>query len=140
MPPRAWASLAEGAAALAPTAEEVAGAMAATAEVGAAATAGLAVGLAGAAYGLVRGTGWMLENTLPASAGQQGRGRENVPNPVTASVPAELPGKLPQLGAVAPEPSALPSYDQLARDIKAALLPTRSAAACAPLARLVDGP
>ena len=50
--------LAEGAAALAPTAGEVAGAMAATAGVGAAATAGLAVGLAGgAAYGL-------LENTL----------------------------------------------------------------------------
>ena len=53
--------LAEGAAALAPTAGEVAGA----AEVGAAATAGLAVGLAGgAAYGLARGTGWVLENTL----------------------------------------------------------------------------
>ena len=50
--------LAEGAAALAPTAGEVAGAMAATAGVGAAATAGLAVGLAGgAAYGLARGTG-----------------------------------------------------------------------------------
>ena len=49
--------LAEGAAALAPTAGEVAGAMAATAGVGAAATAGLAVGLAGgAAYGLARGT------------------------------------------------------------------------------------
>ena len=48
--------LAEGAAALAPTAGEVAGAMAATAGVGAAATAGLAVGLAGgAAYGLGRG-------------------------------------------------------------------------------------
>ena len=57
--------LAEGAAALAPTAGEVAGAMAATAGVGAAATAGLAVGLAGgAAYGLARGTGWALENTL----------------------------------------------------------------------------
>ena len=57
--------LAEGAAALAPTAGEVAGAMAATAGVGAAATAGLAVGLAGgAAYGLARGTGWVLENTL----------------------------------------------------------------------------
>ena len=56
--------LAEGAAALAPTAGEVAGAMAATAG-GAAATAGLAVGLAGgAAYGLARGTGWVLENTL----------------------------------------------------------------------------
>ena len=54
--------LAEGAAALAPTAGEVAGAMAG---VGAAATAGLAVGLAGgAAYGLARGTGWVLENTL----------------------------------------------------------------------------
>ena len=46
--------LAEGAAALAPTAG-----------VGAAATAGLAVGIAGgAAYGLARGTGWVLENTL----------------------------------------------------------------------------
>ena len=57
--------LAEGAAALAPTAGEVAGAMAATAGVGAAATAGLAAGLAGgAAYGLARGTGWVLENTL----------------------------------------------------------------------------
>ena len=55
--------LAEGAAALAPTAGEVAGAT--TAGVGAAATAGLAVGLAGgAAYGLARGTGWVLENTL----------------------------------------------------------------------------
>ena len=53
--------LAEGAAALAPTAGEVAGAMAAMAGVGAAATAGLAVGLAGgAAYGLARGTGWAL--------------------------------------------------------------------------------
>ena len=33
--------------------------------IGAAATAGVAVGLAGgAAYGLARGTGWVLENTL----------------------------------------------------------------------------
>ena len=57
--------LAEGAAALAPTAGEVAGTLAATAGVGAAATAGLAVRLAGgAAYGLARGTGWVLENTL----------------------------------------------------------------------------
>ena len=57
--------LAEGAAALAPTAGEVAGTLAATAGVGAAATEGLAVGLAGgAAYGLARGTGWVLENTL----------------------------------------------------------------------------
>ena len=68
-PPRAWAEplqrLAEGAAALAPTAGEVAGTLAGTAGVGAAATAGLAVGLAGgAAYGLARGTGWVLENTL----------------------------------------------------------------------------
>ena len=52
--------LAEGAAALAPTAGKVAGTL-----VGAAATAGLAVGIAGgAAYGLARGTGWVLENTL----------------------------------------------------------------------------
>ena len=57
--------LAEGAAALAPTAGEVAGAMGGMAGVGAVATAGLAVGLAGgAAYGLARGTGWVLENTL----------------------------------------------------------------------------
>ena len=50
--------LAEGAAALAPTAGEVAGTLAA-------ATVGLAVGIAGgAAYGLARGTGWVLENTL----------------------------------------------------------------------------
>ena len=57
--------LAEGAAALAPTAGEVAGTLAGAAGVGAAATAGLAVGLAGgAAYGLARGTGWVLENTL----------------------------------------------------------------------------
>ena len=57
--------LAEGAAALAPTAGEVAGTLAGAAGVGAAATAGLAVGIAGgAAYGLVRGTGWVLENTL----------------------------------------------------------------------------
>ena len=56
--------LAEGAAALAPTAGEVAGTLAGAAGVGAAATAGLAVGIAGgAAYGL-RGTGWVLENTL----------------------------------------------------------------------------
>ena len=55
--------LAEGAAALAPTAGEVAGTLAGAA--GAAATAGLAVGIAGgAAYGLARGTGWVLENTL----------------------------------------------------------------------------
>ena len=60
LPPRA-----EGAAALAPTAGEVAGTLAGAAGVGAAATAGLAVGLAGgAAYGLARGTGWVLENTL----------------------------------------------------------------------------
>ena len=57
--------LAEGAAALAPTAGEVAGTLANAAGVGAAATTGLAVGLAGgAAYGLARGTGWVLENTL----------------------------------------------------------------------------
>ena len=49
--------LAEGAAALAPTAGEVAGTLAGAAGVGAAATAGLAVGIAGgAAYGLARGT------------------------------------------------------------------------------------
>ena len=47
--------LAEGAAALAPTAGEVAGTLAGAAGVGAAATAGL---------GLARGTGWVLENTL----------------------------------------------------------------------------
>ena len=53
--------LAEGAAALAPTAGEVAGTLAGAAGV----TAGLAVGIAGgAAYGLARGTGWVLENTL----------------------------------------------------------------------------
>ena len=47
--------LAEGAAALAPTAGEVAGTLAGAAGVGAAATAGLAVGIAGgAAYGLAR--------------------------------------------------------------------------------------
>ena len=52
-------------AALAPTTREVAGTLAGAAEVGAAATAGLAVGIAGgAAYGLARGTGWVLENTL----------------------------------------------------------------------------
>ena len=57
--------LAEGAAALAPTAGEVAGTLTGAAGVGAAATAGLAVGTAGgAAYGLARGTGWVLENTL----------------------------------------------------------------------------
>ena len=57
--------LAEGAAALAPTAGEVAGTLAGAAGVGAAATAGLAVGIAGgAAYGLACGTGWILENTL----------------------------------------------------------------------------
>ena len=57
--------LAEGAAALAPTAGEVAGTLAGVAGVGAAATAGLAAGIAGgAAYGLARGTGWVLENTL----------------------------------------------------------------------------
>ena len=100
--------LAEGAAALAPTAGEVAGAMA----------AGLGAG----------------EHALPASAGQRGRGRAGrpvrhtpphiwLPSPGadqshapplllgpeprdSASVPAELPGKLPQLGAVAPEPPA----------------------------------
>ena len=55
--------LAEGG--LAPTAGEVAGTLAGAAGVGAAATAGLAVGIAGgAAYGLARGTGWVLENTL----------------------------------------------------------------------------
>ena len=48
--------LAEGAAALAPTAGEVAGTLADAAAVGAAA--------GGAAYGLARGTGWVLENTL----------------------------------------------------------------------------
>ena len=55
--------LAEGAAALAPTAGKVAGTLAGAAGVGE--TAGLAVGIAGgAAYGLARGTGWVLENTL----------------------------------------------------------------------------
>ena len=141
--------LAEGAAALAPTAGEVAGAMAATA-------AGLAVGLAGgAAYGLARGLG-AGEHALPASAGQRGRGRagravrqqherrhaapalhaaprqqhfrqprkqprllpvwlpqtNHTPRPFSwgfepcdsAPVPAELPGKLPQLRT--PEPPA----------------------------------
>ena len=53
--------LAEGAAALAPTAGEVAGAMAATAGVGLP-PRGWPSG--GAAYGLARGTGWVLENTL----------------------------------------------------------------------------
>ena len=148
--------LAEGAAALAPTAGEVAGAMAATAGVGAAATALLAAGLAGgAAYGLARGTGWVLENTLfrpqqgsedaavqdvrsangmndatqpqhftlrtgsstsgsPASSRTSSQSgfrvqaqTNHTPRPFScdsASVPAELPGKLPQLGAVAPEP------------------------------------
>ena len=76
--------LAEGAAALAPTAGEVAGTLAGAAGVGAAATAGLAVGLAGgAAYGLARSTGWVLENTLfhalPFPAGQRGRGRAGRP-------------------------------------------------------------
>ena len=57
--------LAEGAAALAPTAGEVARTLAGAAGVGAAATAGLAAGIAGGtAYGLARGTGWVLENTL----------------------------------------------------------------------------
>ena len=65
LPPRDLGGLAEGAAALAPTAGEVAGTLAGAAGVGAAATAGLAVGIAGgAAYGLARGTGWVLENTL----------------------------------------------------------------------------
>ena len=144
-----------GAAALAPTAGEVAGAMAATAGVGAAATAGLAVRLAGgAAYGLARGTGWVLENTLfrpqqgsedaavqdvrsannmndatqpqhftlrsgsstsgsPASSASSQSGADLShaaplllgPEPCdSAPVPAELPGKLPQLRT--PEPPA----------------------------------
>ena len=134
--------LAEGAAALAPTAGEVAGAMAARAGVGAAATAGLAVGLAGgAACGLARGTGWVLENTLfrpqqgsEDAAVQDVRSANNMndaaplrsssstlpspgadnhtPRPFllgpepsdSAPVPAELPGKLPQLRT--PEPPA----------------------------------
>ena len=136
--------LAEGAAALAPTAGEVAGAMAATAGVGAAATAGLAVGLAGgAAYGLARGTDAAVQDVrsannmndataLHAAHRQQHFGQPRkqprllavwLPSPGAdqshapplllgpeprdfASVPAELPGKLPQLGAVAPEPPA----------------------------------
>ena len=65
--------LAEGAAALAPTAGEVAGTLAGAAGVGAAATAGLAVGIAGgAAYG-------PREHALPAPAGQRGRGRAGRP-------------------------------------------------------------
>ena len=64
--------LAEGAAALAPAVGEVAGTLAGAAGVGAAATAGLAVGIAGgAAYGLARGTGWVLENTLPPTRTRQ---------------------------------------------------------------------
>ena len=64
--------LAEGAAALAPTTGEVAGTLAGAAGVGAAATAGLAVGIAGgAAYGLPRGTGWVLENTLFPQQGSE---------------------------------------------------------------------
>ena len=147
--------LAEGAAALAPTAGEVAGAMAATAGVGSG-DGWVGCGTRrrrslrpGPRHGLGAG-----EHALPASAGQRGRGRAGrrrhaapalhaahrqqhfgqprkqprllavwLPSPGadqshapplllgpeprdSASVPAELPGKLPQLGAVAPEPPA----------------------------------
>ena len=145
--------LAEGAAALAPTAGEVAGAMAATVGRGTRRRRSLRPG---PRHGLGAG-----EHALPASAGQRGRGRAGrpvrqqherrhaasalhvahrqqhfgqprkqprllavwLPSPGadqshapplllgpeprdSASVPAELPGKLPQLGAVAPEPPA----------------------------------
>ena len=70
-------SLAEGAAALAPTAGEVGATLAGAAGVGAAGAAGLAVGLAGgAAYGLVKGTEWVLDNTIFRP--QQGGGDEAV--------------------------------------------------------------
>ena len=70
-------SLAEGAAALAPTAGEVGATLAGAAGVGAAGAAGLAVGLAGgAAYGLVKGTEWVLDNTIFRP--QQGGGDQAV--------------------------------------------------------------
>ena len=70
-------SLAEGAAALAPTAGEVGATLAGAAGVGAAGAVGLAVGLAGgAAYGLVKGTEWVLDNTIFRP--QQGGGDEAV--------------------------------------------------------------
>ena len=66
--------LAEGAAALAPTAGEVAGTLAGAAGVGAAATAGLAVGIAGGAAYLARGRAGCWR-----TAGQRGRGRAGRP-------------------------------------------------------------
>ena len=128
--------LAEGAAALAPTAGQVAGAMAATAGVGAA--AGLAVGLAGgAAYGLARGTGWVLENTLfrplHAALRQQHLRQPRVqaqtnhtPHPFSWGLnPVTLPQSQPNSRASSRSSGRQsrlppPSYDQLARDIKAA--------------------
>ena len=83
-PPRAWAfgclgGLAEGAAALAPTAGEVAGTLAGAAGVGAAATAGLAVGLAGgAAYGTRHGLG-AREHALPAQGSEDAAGTSGPP-------------------------------------------------------------
>ena len=71
---------AEGAAALAPTAGEVAGTLAGAAGVGAAATAGLAVGIAGGAATASRAARagcWRTRSSGPA--GQRGRGRAGRP-------------------------------------------------------------
>ena len=66
--------LAEGAAALAPTAGEVAGTLAGAAGVGAAATAGLAVGIAGgAAYGWRAARAGSSRTRSPSRAAGRGR-------------------------------------------------------------------
>ena len=111
--------LAEGAAALAPTAGEVAGTLAGAAGVGAAATAGLAVGIAGgAAYGLARGTGWVLENTLfrpqqgsEDAAVQDIRSANNMndatqPQHFTAAAPPRSPASACSPTRRAPSPGA----------------------------------
>ena len=135
--------LAEGAAALAPTAGEVAGTLAGAAGVGAAATAGLAVGIAGgAAYGLARGTGWVLENTLfrPQQGSEDAAAQDvrsangmndatqpqpnNTPRPFSWGLnPVALPQSQPSSRASSSSGRRSlppPSFDQLARDIEAA--------------------
>ena len=141
--------LAEGAAALAPTAGEVAGTLAGAAGVGAAATAGLAVGIAGgAAYGLARGTGWVLVNdatqpqhftlrTGSSTSGSPASSRassqsgfrvqaqsNNTPRPFSWGLnPVALPQSQPSSRASSSSGRRSlppPSFDQLARDIEAA--------------------
>ena len=132
--------LAEGAAALAPTAGEVAGTLAGAAGVGAAATAGLAVGIAGgAACRLARATQpqHFTLRTGSSTSGSPASSRassqsgfrvqtesNNTPRPFSWGLnPVALPQSQPSSWASSSSGRRSlppPSFDQLARDIEAA--------------------